>query len=738
MNLAYRLAAEGSLQSGGATLAGSLQVNRRLNQWLAFERDESDRCWVVIKPGKVEIGQGIHTALVQLAAEELGVHPDQIKIQAVSTQASPDEAVTSGSLSIQECGTAVRHACAQARQVLLAEISLRENHPSHLLTVRNGTVFERDSAPICTYWDLPTDALLDREATVVSPLSEAPKQWIGKSLPRLDLPAKFRGQAVFIHDLRMPSMRYAFVIRGAFQKECIAAVTIREATMSKATIMQDHDFVAVIAEQLSHMVRLQNLCTLTQAKHRANLSPSATTLNQWLDQAVLNVASTVVVDRAAEHPSGHEPALGVSLKQTFEKPWLAHASIGLSCAVACFDPTTGLRVLTHSQGIFNLRKDLHLVFGKQLNLEQIVVEHVQGAGCYGHNGADDVAFDAARVAMAHPGLPIRLQWSRAQELADAPFSPAMRVEVAASLDQQAQPMIAQWKQTLWSNGHSSRPGRAPTSTLLGASEIAAGSPPLTSMNPPLAAGGGADRNSVPGYAIAQLKVENHRFVEMPVRSSAFRGLGAIANVFAIESMMDDLAAASDQDVMQFRLRHLSTDTRALAVIQAAAAISQWSANDDSLGMAYARYKNTGAWCCVIAKVFCEEKVKVQKLWVVADVGFAINPDGVVNQLEGGAIQACSIALLEDARFALDPSVTPDWENYPILRFSEVPRVAVSLVNAQADLPSLGAGEAATAPVVAAIANAVNRNLGIRVKRLPLTPETIAAAISDSSETISNG
>jgi CO/xanthine dehydrogenase Mo-binding subunit len=738
MNLAYRLATQGTSQSGGPTLAGSLQVNRYLNQWLVFKRDASGRGWVVIKPGKVEIGQGIHTALVQLAAEELGVNPSQIEVQAVSTQASPDEAVTSGSLSIQECGTAVRHACAQARELVLAEVARRENRPSHLLTVREGTVFERDSAPICTYWDLPTAELLNSEATVVSLLSEAPKQWMGKSFPRLDLPAKFRGQPVFIHDLRLPLMRYAFVIRGAFQKECIAAVSAQLSATGHATLMQDHEFVAVIAEQLCDMVRLQNLCMLTQANLGANLPPSAVTLNQWLDHAALSVASTVVLEQDAKDSVGDALGLGVCLSQTFEKPWIAHASIGLSCAVAKFDSATGLRVFTHSQGIFNLRKDLHLVFGRQLSLEQIVVEHMQGAGCYGHNGADDVAFDAARVAMAHPGLPIRLLWSRSQELGDAPFSPAMRVTVNACLDQQREPMIAHWKQSLWSNGHSSRPGRAETSTLLGASEIAGGSRPRASMNPPLAAGGGADRNAVPGYAIAQLKVENHRFIEMPIRSSAFRGLGAIANVFAIESMMDDLALASDQDVMQFRLRHLSTDTRAQAVIHEAARMSGWSRGDDSLGMAYARYKNTGAWCCVVATVSCEEKVKVQKLWVVADVGYAINPDGVLNQLEGGAIQACSIALLEEARFALDPSVTPDWENYPILRFSEVPKVAVSLVNAMADLPSLGAGEAATAPVIAAIANAVNRNLGVRVRRLPLTPETIAAAIADTSETRSNG
>jgi hypothetical protein len=269
MNLAYRLAAESTAQAGSSTLPGSLQVNRRLNQWLAFERDDAEGCWVVIKPGKVEIGQGIHTALVQLAAEELSVLPSQIKVQAVSTQVSPDEAVTSGSLSIQECGTALRHACAQARQLLLEEIVQRENRPANLLTVSEGTIFERSSAPICTYWDLPTADLLNREATAQSIFNEAPKRWAGMSLPRLDLAAKFRGQAVFIHDVRMPFMRHAFVIRGAFQAQCITAVSSQLTSDGNVVLFQDGCFTAVVAKRLSELVRLQNLCVATQVNLRA-------------------------------------------------------------------------------------------------------------------------------------------------------------------------------------------------------------------------------------------------------------------------------------------------------------------------------------------------------------------------------------------------------------------------------------------------------------------------------------
>ncbi len=719
MNLAYRL--NTGAQPAGQALPGSLQVNRKLSQWLAFEIDEKGQNKVLIKPGKVEIGQGIHTALVQIAAHELFVDPDQIRVQAVATGTSPDEAVTSGSLSIQECGTAIRHACAQSHRLLLTAIAARENRDAPL-TVQRGVVFERGSSPICTYWDLGIEQirnLLDIEAASSSELNPELARWVSHSLPRLDLPAKLRGVPSFIHDLRPPEMRFAISLRSPFQTEVLKKLVIDE----NVSLVEDGQFIAAVSARLSTLLRVQAKYEAIEQQLREASIPLSSDTQLWLMSAA--VTKSVVAQKGDPDEAS---SAGNSFTGTFFKPWLAHASIGLGCAIATYLPGEEIHVLTHSQGIYNLRQDLFIAFGEKLslNLEQFLVEHVMGAGCYGHNGADDVAFDAVRVAVALPGTPVRMQWSRAQEFSCAPFSPAMLVRVTASLDKSAAPKIAHWKQEIWSNGHSSRPGRAATPTLLGASEVSGGTAPRVSINPPLAAGGGADRNSIPAYAIANLLVENNLHSTMPIRSSAFRALGAIANVFAIESMMDELAASIAEDPLAFRLRHLKDDHRAIAVVERTAAISGWAANNPSLGIAYARYKNTGAWCCVVAQVELTEKVNVRKLWIVADVGFAINPDGVLNQLEGGAIQATSIAIKEDAMFASNTGVAPNWENYPILKFSEVPRVEVELIKNQE--PSLGAGEAATAPVIAAIHNAVARSLGAPIRRLPLTPQTIAAAI----------
>ncbi len=283
MNLAFRL--NTGPQPAGHVLPGSLQVNRKLSQWLAFEIDAKGQHRVVLKPGKVEIGQGIHTALVQIAAHELFVDPDQIRIQAVTTGISPDEAVTSGSLSIQECGTAIRHACAQTHRLLLAAIADRENRNAPL-TVQRGVVFERGSAPICNYWDLGAEkilSLLDVEASSLSELNTEPARWLSHSLPRLDLPAKLLGAPVFIHDLRLPDMQFAISLRGPFQTEVLKKLVIDE----DVSLVEDGQFVAAVSAKLSTLQRVQARYEAIEQQLRDASTTVSSDTQQWLMSAAV-------------------------------------------------------------------------------------------------------------------------------------------------------------------------------------------------------------------------------------------------------------------------------------------------------------------------------------------------------------------------------------------------------------------------------------------------------------------
>jgi CO/xanthine dehydrogenase Mo-binding subunit len=426
------------------------------------------------------------------------------------------------------------------------------------------------------------------------------------------------------------------------------------------------------------------------------------------------------------------PEGGRLVQAVFTRGWLAHASIGPSCAIARWtDDLSALDVWTHSQGIHNLRRDLALAWG--LDEASVRVRHVPGAGCYGHNGADDVAFDACWLARHAAGRPARVTWLREQEWRSAPLGPAMRVAVQAALD--AQGRIVAWHHRFWSPGHSSRPGRSATPSLFGNALRSGGAPLPEPIDMPLATGGGSERNAVPGYDWPSWQVVGHR-VRVPWRASALRSLGAHANVYAAESLLDEVARLTDRCPWAIRLDALGHDARGAAVLRLARQRSDWDARRSALrgvegaglGLAYARYKNNGAWCAVVAEVRAEATLRVVRLTVVADVGLPIHPEGVAQQLEGGAVQAVSWTVKESvAADAAGDVALATWDDYPLLGFADMPQVDVHLVASSE--PPLGAGETACGPTGAAIGNALFDALGVRVRNLPLTPERIVAAMA---------
>jgi nicotinate dehydrogenase subunit B len=352
---------------------------------------------------------------------------------------------------------------------------------------------------------------------------------------------------------------------------------------------------------------------------------------------------------------------------------------------------------------------------------------VESAGCYGHNAADDAAFDAVLLARAVPHRPVQVLWSRQDELSWAPFASAMTADVSATLS--ADGRLTSWRYDVYSQGHTARPGYAGVPGLLAATTLAEPAVYPAPTDPPAAAGAGSSRNALPGYDLPRRRVTGHRLQETPIRTSAMRALGAYLNVFAIESFLDEAALACDRDPLDFRLDHLG-DPRARAVLTAAAEAAGWGtppADGAGRGIGYARYKDRGAFCAVVAEVEAETEIRVRRLTVAVDVGRVINPDGVRSQIEGGAVQSASWTLRERVRFDRRRITSVDWEAYPILRFSETPPVEVVIVESPGD-PSLGAGEAAQGPTAAAIANAVAAAVGVRVRDLPLTTDAVVAAI----------
>src|SRR5581483_8999789 len=387
-----------------------------------------------------------------------------------------------------------------------------------------------------------------------------------------------------------------------------------------------------------------------------------------------------------------------------------------------------LKVWTHCQGVYPLRAALARTL--KLDASQIVVQHVQGPGCYGHNGADDAAADAAAIAMLKPGVPIRVRWRREEEFVYEPKAPAMVVKVRALLDADGKP--SDWTAEIWSGNHNGRPGSG--SPLLAGEAL----PDQVQLPPPgevpEANGGGATRNAVPLYDIPATRIIHHLVQETPVRVSSLRGLGAMTNVYTLEGAIDELAERAGIDPVPYRLSILS-EPRARAVVEKVAAMAEWrvdapSGTGTGRGIAFARYKNKAGYTAVVVSLVVEDEIKLRHIWCAADAGLVVNPDGVLNQIEGGIIQSASWVLKEQVRF--DHGVAAvDWETYPVLKFSEVPPIDIELINTKADEP-LGVGELTAGPAAAAIGNAVAHALGTRIRDLPLTRERVMAALLKSS------
>ncbi|OKO92406.1 oxidoreductase [Bradyrhizobium sp. NAS80.1] len=698
----------------------SLAANPKLSSWVRI----TDEGHVAISPGKVEIGQGIVTALAQIAADELDVEIIRIEMIRASTATSPNEGVTSGSLSVQQSGRALRHVCAEVRQLFLAAASERLGVDPSQLDVDDGTISGPGNVRT-SYWELAGEVSLDHDATAGAAAKIAAKRAVaGHSVQRVDIPDKVFARPRFIHDRALPDILHGRVLRPDVSGARLIVLNeaAARAVPGLVAIVRDGNFGGVVADSVAAAEAALKALRKGAAWSGGEPLPNEDDLAGFLKSQP--VETTIIDTRTA----ATTPKPAQTLRRQYTRPYIAHASIAPSCAMAQWDDDR-VHVWTHSQGVYLLRADLAIVL--KLPAESIIVEHMEGAGCYGHNAADDVALDAVLLAKAASGRPVRVQWSRHDEMSHAPFGAAMAIEVEADLD--ADNDIVGWRHAIWSNGHAARPGRAAQPALLAATEIADPYPRMISSNPPAANGGGGDRNSVPLYDFPAWTITSHRLLTMPVRTSALRTLGAQGNVFAIESLLDEIAALRGEDPIEFRLRHLRDD-RAKDVIRAAARRAQWKPPKQSgigHGVGFARYKNMGAYCAAIAEIEGTDDIRVKRLTLAVDVGEAINPDGVVNQIEGGAIQATSWVLKERVRFNRARITSTSWTDYPILTFSEVPVVDVEIIQ-RPEIEPVGAGEAAPGPVTAAIANAVFDCLGVRVRDLPITRDKIIAAMELAS------
>ncbi len=697
-----------------------LNDNPDLDRWVAFPAPGK----VTASTGRVELGQGVLTAMTQVAADELDVATTRVTVRSGDTLKAPNEGYTAGSMSIQAGAVAMRQALADVRALFLDQAATVLGCTPAELTVRDGAIMRNGKPTGQDYWTLAGAVNLAVKATGTGKRKAiADFTSIGHDLARVDLPGKIFGDAAFIHDMKPDGMLHARVVRQPNRGAKISTIdeaAIKRAAKGDVELVRNGDFLAIIGENES-AVEFANAAAIdrvawTDVEQPTPLQQEAT----WLLQQP-------IIDKTYGSPEPTDPQGRERFEATFTRGFVAHASLSPSCGLAIFQDGH-LTVWTHCQGVYPLSGAL--AKGLDLDIAAITVHHVQGSGCYGHNGADDAAADAAIIALQKPGVPIRVRWRREEEFVFEPKSTAMIVKVRALLDADGKP--SDWTQEIWSPTHNKRPGSG--GSLLGAIALPNSMPEPPPADVPEANGGGATRNGDPLYAIPSKRMIHHLVTDTPIRTSSLRGLGATANIFAMEGCIDELAERAGQDPVAYRLS-IMTDPRARAVIERTATMANWKPDAPGgegrgRGFGFARYKNKAAYMACVVDLEVEEEIRVHRVWSAIDGGLIVSPDGALNQIEGGIIQAISWVTKEQVRFDNDApsgSVSFDWDTYPVLKFSEVPEIEMELLNTKDEVP-LGVGEVAGGPIAGAIGNAVYHALGARIRDLPLTRERIMATL----------
>jgi CO/xanthine dehydrogenase Mo-binding subunit len=691
-----------------------LAANPRLDRWVRFEADGRAR----VASGRMEYGQGIATSLAQMAADELDVPMARLHVVAAATSEIPDEGLTVGSMSTEMSGPAIRTACAEVRALFIAAAAGKLGCAPDELAVRDGAFLKSGKPTGLDYWALADEVDLAREATGEAAMKSVDQmKLVGRSEPRLDLPPKLFG-AAFLHDIVLPGMRHARVLRQPGPKARLAGLD--EAAIRRAApdvdILIDHAFVALICDSEAAAARA----------HAAAEGAARWDGARELDPALADPAS--LKDLPHETFEAGAPAPEASNRRrvtaAYGKPYLAHGSMGPSAGIARFENGC-LTIWTHNQGVYPMRALAARITG--LDPSAIEVIHAQGPGCYGHNGADDPPIDAALIAIRRPGAPIRVQWRREDEFGWAPVGTAMAIELTAELD--ASGRLVDYTAEIWNTAHTGARGTAIVESALDGYVSPRAAPQR--LMPDGARFSGGLLNAIPSYEIDATRTVEHVIFPPPVRTSSLRSLGGAPNTFAGESFIDELAQTSGQDPLAYRLA-MTFEPRGRAVLEEVAQMCGWArrgtgGDGHGLGLAYDRHRNRGGFIACAAEVEVDAEVRLVRLWCAADAGLIINPDGARNQIEGGMIMAASWTLKEQVKLGGTGITSTTWDDYPILRFDEVPPVEIRLLNTRAHRPQ-GIGEISQGPTMGAIANAVAHALGARIRDLPLTRDRIAAAL----------
>ncbi|HKD07073.1 MAG TPA: molybdopterin cofactor-binding domain-containing protein [Bryobacteraceae bacterium] len=694
---------------------GSRSVPFDLDSFLAIHADGT----VTIFTSRVDPGTGITAVYRQLAAEELGIPVERFTVVQGDTAVTPNHGGTGGSQGVPRGGADIRRAAATARQALLRMGATQLNHEVSDLTLADSEVRPARGGEGISIARLIGDKRFGIKVDANAPLkSPATFQVIGKPVARTDVPGKATGRHVYVQDFSIAGMAHGRVIRPpAIGANLLSVDETSIQGIPAVRAIRIQNFLGVVADDEWAAVRAARELKTHWSEGQSRFQ------TEGLDRTMATAPTLREQTDIDRGDASARPAPAKELSASYYWPFHGHVSLAPSCAVADVKES-GTTVWSSTQDTWGLRNLIANTFGAPQ--EKVRVVYLDGSGSYGSNGAFDCAADAVLLSRA-AGRPVRLQWMRQDEHGWDPKGPAQLLELRAGLDDSG-------KLLSWESRAAGAPGPQWTEGLLG--PLAAG----MSAPPPRAGGVPTTQNLDPPYAVSRLRVTSRALANTPIRLSNLRAPNKIGNVFAVESFVDELAAAAGLDPVAFRRAGLK-DPRALAVLDRAAEMIGWEPRKaprsrqgaETLmigrGMAYMRYKQAENYVAMAMEVAVDRptgKITVRRIVCAHDCGLIINPDGLRNQVEGNILHTLSRTLHEEVVFRDSRVATTDWASYPILRFPEAPRVEVALID-HPDQPSYGAGEAACAPVAAALGNAVYDATGVRLRKAPFTPANFLAA-----------
>ncbi len=672
---------------------------------------------VTIFSGLVDLGQGLRIAIPQMAAEELAVDLARVTLIEGDTGLCPNQGATAGSRGTAVGGVQIRRAAATARAALIGLAAEKLGRPVADLEALNGEVRVKGGGAAVRYGELVGGRKLSLKVDAKAPLKDpATYSIVGKPLPRPDIPGKVTGRHVFMHDFKVDGMLHARVIRPpAVGAKLLEVDEASIKPIPGGRVVRINDFLAVVASDEWDAISAAQLLKARWSES-AVLVGSAK-VRDWMRAGPFEADETLV---QKGEPAQALAAASKRIAAEFYWPLQSHASMGPSCAIA--DVKEGKATIwSASQATHRFQETIATVLG--LPKASVRVVYLDGSGCYGMNGHDDAAADAALVSKA-VGRPVRVQWTREDEHGWDPKGPPQLLALEGGLT--ADGTIAAWRTQMWLPKATAS---LPNMPLL-APEAAgiAQTPGITT--------GLISQNGNPPYSVANQDVRVHWLKDSPLRPSNLRAPGKIANAFAVESFTDELAAAARRDAVEFRLAGL-TDPRGIEVVKRAAALIGWRSRPSpgpggpGRGFAYVHYKNNETYVAMAMEAEVDRAsgaIRVRRVACAHDCGLVVNPDALRMQIEGSILQTLSRALYEEVAFDRSRVTNVDWTSYRILGFPEVPSIAIDLV-VRPQEPPLGGGEAASTPVAAALANAVYDACGARLRTVPFTPERVREAMA---------